>query len=42
MNYTCQECETDFSIQQSGFDPVSFCPFCGVEIEVEEDDLDEE
>lgn len=37
----CQECTNIFTIKTASKDPVSFCPFCGEDIIVEED-FDEE
>lgn len=40
--YNCYECDEEFTVQSTydTEDPVSFCPYCGSEIEHEEDDID--
>lgn len=44
--FNCYECDEEFTVQSTydTEDPVSFCPYCGSEIEHEEidDDLDSE
>lgn len=39
---TCYECAAEFTVQPSYDieDPVSFCPYCGSEIEHEEEEDD--
>lgn len=41
--FTCYECDAEFSVDPTYEmeDPVSFCPYCGSEIEHEEDPDDE-
>ncbi len=41
--HICFECDAEF-IVHTPYDmdePVSFCPFCGSEVELEEDELDD-
>lgn len=43
----CQSCEAIFTVEHEELDPPSFCPFCGENVNVMEDqdewgDLDEE
>lgn len=42
----CFECDAEFVVhtpyQRDSSEQVCFCPFCGSEVEGEEDDLDEE
>lgn len=41
--FTCYECDAEYSVDSifETDDPVSFCPYCGSEIEHEEEDDDE-
>ena len=43
--HECFECGAEFSIttafEEEDFEVVSFCPFCGSEMELEEDDEDD-
>lgn len=36
---TCAECEEEFRVISENIEPPAYCPFCGVELE---DDQDEE
>jgi uncharacterized Zn-finger protein len=38
----CGYCETEFRVVSESLDTVTFCPFCGTEIEPEEDEYEEE
>ena len=38
----CPECETPFIIQSSFNNEVAYCPFCGADIFIEDDDEDTE
>lgn len=42
----CFECDAEFIVhtpyQRDSSEQICFCPFCGSEVEGEEDDLDEE
>jgi len=44
--FNCFECDSEFTVESTyeTEDPVSFCPYCGSEIEheEEEEDLDDE
>ena len=37
-DYLCEECGAEFTILSELEDPVQFCPFCGSELEYDEDD----
>lgn len=39
----CFECDNEFKVTYSGADPIKFCPICGEELTVDdEDELEEE
>jgi rRNA maturation endonuclease Nob1 len=42
--HVCFECDSEFVVHTPYNDdqPISFCPFCGSEVESEEDDDDDE
>jgi DNA-directed RNA polymerase subunit RPC12/RpoP len=39
--YSCQECDAEFTIEHSGIDSVMFCPFCSARLNLDADDLDD-
>jgi rRNA maturation endonuclease Nob1 len=43
IEHVCYECDAEFTVEPIGEtdDVISFCPFCGSELDLEED-LDEE
>lgn len=32
--FACYDCDAHFTISYQGREPVSFCPFCGTELEL--------
>jgi len=40
--FTCQDCEAEFTIEHDGIDTVMFCPFCASRLRYDDKDLDED
>lgn len=40
--FTCTECEAEFSIEHDGIDTPMFCPFCSARLNYDDTDLDED
>jgi len=36
----CEDCGNTFTVEYEGKDPIVYCPFCGDEIELIEDDYE--
>lgn len=41
-DFLCEECGAEFTIIAEGNDQVTFCPYCGSELEYDEDEDDQE
>ena len=39
--FTCQDCEAEFTIEHDGIDTVMFCPFCASRLSYDDKDLEE-
>lgn len=39
-DFLCEECGAEFTILAENDDTVNFCPYCGSELEYDEDDED--
>lgn len=40
--FSCTECEAEFSIEHDGIDTPMFCPFCSARLNYDDTDLDED
>jgi rRNA maturation endonuclease Nob1 len=38
----CWECDTEFKVTYPGGDPLHYCPCCGTELEVDDEDEEAE
>ncbi len=34
----CWNCDTEFAVNYQGGDPIKFCPICGEELELDDED----
>lgn len=41
VDFLCEECGAEFTLLSEIDDPVQFCPYCGNELDYDEDDDEE-